>query len=95
MKKINGSIASGELMPLQEIAKECYLDEKILESVAGKLDQPVKSMRFFFATMENYIIELQKRVEMLNECYTAVQQAQIAKNTIKATPEISDPPIVW
>ncbi|MDR1650478.1 MAG: hypothetical protein LBR87_01670 [Synergistaceae bacterium] len=95
MKKINGAIASGSMVSLREIAKECYLDERLLESVIGEIDGPVKSMKFFFSCIERYITETQKRVKMLDECYTAIQQAQLKAKAINATKELPDPPIIW
>jgi len=95
MKKINGSIASGNFISLREIARDCYLDEKIFESITGELDRPIKSMKFFFSSIDQYILETQKRVKMLGECYSAVQAAQLSGNVIKATNELSDPPILW
>ncbi|MDR1965654.1 MAG: hypothetical protein LBQ36_02990 [Synergistaceae bacterium] len=95
LKKINSSIASGSFMTMRELACDCYLDEKILERIFGSLEQPVRSMGLFFSTINQYIAEMQKRVKMLNECYTAVQKAQIAGSAIKATQKNPDPPIIW
>jgi hypothetical protein len=93
MKKINNSIASAKYMSLSDMAKECYLDEKLLESVVGELDKPLTSMRAFFSMIEEYITATQKRVKMLNECYNAIQRAQIDSGAIAA--DVQDPPILW
>jgi hypothetical protein len=95
MKKINGAIASGNYASLREIASECCLDEKILESVIGEIDKPIKSMKFFFSMVDQYIQEVQKRVKMLGECYAAVQMAQLGSSAIKKTKELPDPPVIW
>jgi hypothetical protein len=95
LKKINGSIASGKFLILGEIAKECCLDEKVLEVVAGDLSRGISSMGFFLKTMDAYLSEIQKRVKMLGECYNAIQKLQIEHGVIKKPPKDGDPPIVW
>jgi hypothetical protein len=94
LKKINGSIVAGELISMGEIAKECCLDEKVLEAVAGDLGKKISSMGFFLRTIDSYIIETRNRVKMLNECYQAIQKLQIDNGIIKKTAD-GDPPILW
>jgi hypothetical protein len=94
LKKINGSIAAGELLTMGEIAKECCLDEKVLEVVSGDLGKKIASMGFFLNTIDSYLVETRKRVKMLNECYNAIQKLQIEHGVIKET-EGGDPPILW
>jgi hypothetical protein len=94
LKKINGSIAVGKLLTMSEIAKECCLDEKVLEVVCGDLALGVSSMTSFLRTIDAYLTETRKRVKMLNECYTAIQKLQIEHGVIDKT-ESEDPPILW
>lgn len=49
LKKINGSVASGNLLTIGELADECGLDVKILEILTGDLSQTIPSMNFFSA----------------------------------------------
>lgn len=95
LRRINSSVASGDLLTLGQLAEECGLDVKILELLFGDLTQKVPSMAFFFNTMEDYLKELHKRIKILSECYTAIQRLQIENNIIEASQEASDPPIVW
>jgi hypothetical protein len=94
LKKINGSIAAGEFLLMREIAKECCLDEKVLEAVSGDLGKEISSMGLFLKTIDLYIIETRNRVKMLNECYKAIQKLQIDNGVIKKTAD-GDPPILW
>jgi hypothetical protein len=94
LKKINGSIADGKFLTMKEIAKECCLDEKILEVVSGDLGKSVSSVNFFLKTMDAYLSETRKRVKMLNECYSAIQKLQIDHGVISNSAQ-GDPPIVW
>jgi hypothetical protein len=94
LKKINGSIADGKFFTMGEIAKECCLDEKVLEVVSGDLGQNVSSMNFFLNTMDAYLSETRKRVKMLSECYNAIQKLQLEHGVIdKSSGE--DPSILW
>jgi hypothetical protein len=93
LKKINGSIASGKFLTMGEIAQECCLDEKVLEVVAGDLNSGISSMNFFLKAMDAYLVETQKRVKMLNECYNAIQKLQLTHGIIKKGS--GDPPIFW
>jgi hypothetical protein len=94
LKKINGSIAGGRFLTMREIAKECCLDEKVLEVVSGDLGRDVSSMNFFLKTMDAYLSETRKRVKMLNECYSAIQKLQIDHGVIDKSAG-GDPPILW
>jgi hypothetical protein len=94
LKKINGSITDGALLTMREIAKECCLDEKVLEVVSGDLEKKVASMRFFLKTIDAYLIETRNRVKILSECYSAIQKLQIDHGVIKKTGD-GDPPILW
>jgi chromosomal replication initiation ATPase DnaA len=93
LKKINGSIASGKFLTMGEIAQECCLDEKVLEVVAGDLNSNISSMNKFLKTVDAYLIETQKRVKVLSECYNAIQKLQVSHGIIKKG--ASDPPIIW
>jgi hypothetical protein len=95
MKKLNDSLAEAKPLSFLELAKECYLDEKLLSFIIGELDKPVPSMKMFFSAMDDYLAEMRKRVKMLDECYTAIQKAQIEQSIITATSDSPDPPIVW
>ncbi|MDR1917264.1 MAG: hypothetical protein LBQ58_11915 [Synergistaceae bacterium] len=95
MKKLNDSFATNSLMSFADMAKECYLDEKLLSFLIGELDMPITSMKIFFATIDEYLAEMQKRAKMLSECYTAIQHVQIEQSIIKTTPDVPDPPILW
>jgi hypothetical protein len=94
LKKINGSIANGKFFTMREIAKECCLDEKVLEVVSGDLGKDVSSMNFFLKTIDAYLSETRKRVKMLNECYSVIQKLQIDHGVISGS-ESEDPPIRW
>lgn len=95
LKKINGSIASNTFYTIRELARECYMDEKVLEVVTGDLGREVSSMGNFLEMVELYIVEMQKRVRILNECYHAIQKLQVDNGIIDKTGEIPDPPIIW
>ena len=92
LKKINSSVATGDLLPIGQFAKECGLDEDLLKTVAGSLDEPVVSVNYFFATMESYVSEVQKRIRMLSECYSAIQKLQMDNGIIKNGDQ---PAIIW
>jgi hypothetical protein len=94
LKKINGSIADGKFLTIGEIAKECCLDEKVLEVVSGDLGQNISSMNFFLDAMDAYLSETRKRVKMLGECYNAIQKLQLEHGVIDKSLG-GDPPILW
>jgi hypothetical protein len=77
-----------------EIAKECCLDEKLLEVVSGDLSQNISSMNYFLKTVDAYLTETRKRIKMLNECYNAIQKIQLEHGVIDKN-EDGDPPILW
>ena len=60
LKKINGSIELNTFYTIRELARECYMDEKVLEAVAGDLGREVSSIGGFLNMMESYIMEMQK-----------------------------------
>ncbi|MDL2264693.1 hypothetical protein LJC31_08590 [Synergistaceae bacterium OttesenSCG-928-I11] len=95
MKRVNASVASGNYMSTGELASACMLDETVLRSAVGDLDKPVKSMTVFFQALSSYLTELQKRVKMMSECYTAIQKLQMKHDLISATADAPDPAIVW
>jgi hypothetical protein len=95
LKKINASVASGNYLQVREISNECMLDETILRSAISDLDKPVKSMTFFFQVLSSYLAELQKRVKIMSECYTAIQKLQMKHSVISVTADVPDPAIVW
>ncbi|MDR1471924.1 MAG: hypothetical protein LBS75_05315 [Synergistaceae bacterium] len=95
MKKLNDSLVSSSPLSFADLAKECYLDEKLLACLIGELDRPVTSMKTFFSAVDDYLVEMRRRVKMLDECYTAIQHAQMEQAIITVTPDDPAPPIVW
>ena len=95
MKRINATVTSGKHMPISQLVKECGLDADLLGLVAGDLEQPLTSMNLFFRMIASYLAEMQKRVKMMGECYTAIQKLQIEHKIIEVTADDKEPAIVW
>lgn len=95
LKKINGSLVSGQAFTVGDMARECALDEAILKAVEKDLSRPLESVNAFFQLMASYLSEMQKRVKIMSECYTAIQKLQIKHAVISTSAERQFPPIVW
>ena len=95
LRKINSVLASGQVFSVADMARECSLDETILKVVEKDFSRPLESVNAFFRLVSAYLAEMQKRVKIMDECYTAIQQLQLKHAVIKASTGVQNPPIVW